>query len=106
MFLEPPWKTGNSSKQIAVQEYFTAVFKDIDQTKVNKFLSIHVREHKMKKLYASLVLRTLKIQLHHSWVDIVRLVSTDRETLPMFIKLLEKNKAFNLELSKKSKIKG
>ena len=88
-----------------MQEYFTAVFKDTDQTKANKFLSIHVPEHKMEKLYASLVLRTLKIQMHHSLVDIVRLVSTDRKTLSMFIKLKEKNKAFNPELSKKSKIK-
>ena len=105
MFLDPPWKTGDSNEQTAVQEYFTAVFKDIDQTKANKFLSIHVPEHKMKKLYASLVLRTLTIHLHHSLVDIVRLVSTDRKTLSMFIKLLEKNKAFNPELLKKSKIK-
>ena len=43
-----------------MQEYFTAEFKDIDQTKANKFLSIHVTEHKMKKLYASLVLWTLQ----------------------------------------------
>ena len=45
----------------------------------------------MNKLYASLVLRTL--------------TSTDRKTLSIFIKLLEKNKEFNPELSKKSKIK-
>ena len=39
-----------------MQEYFTAVFKDTDQTKANKFLSIHVPEHKMEKLYASEIL--------------------------------------------------
>ena len=35
----------------------------------------------------------------------MRLVSTDRKTLLIFIKLLEKNKAFNPKLSKMSKIK-
>ena len=48
MFLDPPWKTGDSSEQIAEQEYFTAAFKDINQTKANKFLSIHVPEHKIR----------------------------------------------------------
>ena len=56
----------------------------------------------MKQL--SLMLWKLTIQLHHSSIDLVRLVSTVRKT-SIFIKLLEKNKAFNLELSKKSKIK-
>ena len=100
MFLDPAWKTGDSSEQITVQEYFTVAFKDIDQTKAKKFLSIHVPEHKMKKLYASLVLRTLTIQLHHSLVDIMRLESTYRRILSIFIKLFEKNKAFNPELLK------
>ena len=89
MFLDPPWKTADSSEQIAVQEYFTAAFKDIDQTKANKFLPIHVPEHKMKKLYTPLVLWTLTIQLHHSSVDIMQLVSNDCKTLLIFIKLLE-----------------
>ena len=44
----------------------------------------------------------ITIQLHHSSVDIVGLVSTDRKILSVFIKLLEKNKAFNPELLKKS----
>lgn len=47
----------------------------------------------------------ITIQLHYSSVDIVGLVSTDRKILSVFIKLLEKNKAFNPELLKKSKIK-
>ena len=48
MFLDASWKTGDSSEQIAEQEYFTAAFENIDQTKANKFLSIHVPEHKMR----------------------------------------------------------
>ena len=66
-----------------MQEYFTAAFKDNDQTKTNKFLSIRVPERNMKELYTSLVLLTLTIQLHHSSVDIAQLLSTDHKTLSL-----------------------
>ena len=105
MFLDPPEKTGDSSKPISMQEYFTTVFEDTSQTKAKNCLSIQVPEHKMKKFYASLALRTLKIQLHHSSLGIVGLVSIDTEILSIFIEIFEKNKAIIWRLSKKSKIK-
>ena len=55
MLLDTPGKTGNSSQQVALKVCFTATFKDIDQIKANKFLSIHVPEHKMKKSTASFI---------------------------------------------------
>ena len=66
-----------------MQEYFTAAFKDNDQTKTNKFLSIRVPERNTKELYASLVLLTLTIQLHHSPIDVAQVVSTDHKTLSL-----------------------
>ena len=50
MFLDLPWKTGDSSEQIVVQEYFTAALKDIGQTKTNNnFISIRVTKYKMNE---------------------------------------------------------
>lgn len=101
MLRDLPWKTGDSSEQIVVQEHFTSISKDVDQAKANEFLSIHVPEHKTKKLYASLVLWTLEIQLHNLLVDKVRLASTDFETLSIFVKLSKKNKVYLKGTSRK-----
>ena len=37
---DPAWKTGDSRDQIALQEYFTAAFNEVEATKKYKFLSI------------------------------------------------------------------
>ena len=72
----PVWKTRDSSKQIPLQDYFTATFNEV--------------YIKKKKLQASLVFKTLKIQLYDSSIDIERLASKDRETLSWFDTLLKK----------------
>ena len=51
--------------QIALQDYFTAVFKEVEPNEKYRFLSIYVTYHK-KKVYASLVFKTLKILLYDS----------------------------------------
>ena len=55
-------------------------------------MSIYVPCHKKKKLYASLVFKTLKIQLYGSSIDIVRLALKDREILSWFVTLLKKKR--------------
>ena len=52
--------------QIALQDYFTAVFKEVEPNEKYRFLSIYVTYHKKKKVYASLVFKTLKILLYDS----------------------------------------
>ena len=86
----PVWKTRDSSEQIPLQDYFTAAFNEVEPTEKYKFLSIYVPYHKKKKLYASLVFKTLKIQLYDSSIDIVRLASKDRKILSWFVTLLKK----------------
>ena len=81
---DPAWKTGYSSEQIALQEYFTAAFKEVEPTEKCKFLSIYVPCHKKKKVYTSLVFKTLKIQLYDSSIDVVRLASKNRKILNYF----------------------
>ena len=103
-FLNPTWNNADSKEQIALQEYFTGAFKEIDTSGDYKLLSTFVRTHKKKKLYASLVLKTLHIQLNHSSVDIVCLVSEDAKTLSVFVKLLKSNTQYNPEESRKSNI--
>ena len=103
-FLDPTWNNADSTEQIALQEYFTGAFKEIDTSGDYKFLSTFVPTHKKKKLYASLVLKTLHIQLYHSSLDIVRLVSEDPKTLSIFVKLLKSNTQYNPEESRKSNI--
>lgn len=39
---DPAWKTGDSSKKIALQEHFTAAFKEVELTEKCKFLPIYV----------------------------------------------------------------
>ena len=51
---------------------------------------IYVPCHKKKKLYASLVFKTLKIQLYDSSIDIVRLALKAREVFSWFVTLLKK----------------
>ena len=67
-------------------------------------MSIYVPCHKKKKLYASLVFKTLKIQLYGSSIDIVRLALKDREILSWFVTLLKKNEKCNSEKSKRTNI--
>ena len=67
-------------------------------------MSIYVPCHKKKKLYASLVFKTLKIQLYGSSIDIVRLALKDREILSWFVTLLKKNEKYNSEKSKRTNI--
>ena len=55
-------------------------------------------------MYASLVIKTLHIQLYHSSVNIVRLVSDDPNTLSIFVKLLKSNTQYNPKESRKSNI--
>ena len=38
---DPAWKTGDSSDRIALQDYFTVVFKEVEPTE-KYFLSIYV----------------------------------------------------------------
>ena len=85
---DPVWKTGDSSEQIALQDYFAAASKEVEPTEKYKFLSIYVPCH--KKIYASIVFKTLKIQLYDSSIGIVRLASKDREILSWFVTLLKK----------------
>ena len=66
-----------------------------------KFLSTFVPTHKKKRLYASLVMKTLHMQLYHSSVDIVCLVSEDPKTLSIFVELLKSNTQYNPEESRK-----
>ena len=47
MLLDLPWKTGDSSEQIVVQEHFTSISKDVDQAKANEFLSFHIEDYFM-----------------------------------------------------------
>ena len=54
-------------------------------------------------MYASWV-KTLHMQLYHSSVDIVLLVSEDPKTLSIFVKLLKSNTQYNPEESRKSNI--
>ena len=63
--MDPTWNNADRNKQIALQEYFTDAFKEIETSEVYKFLSTFVPTHKKKKLYASLVLKTLHMQLYH-----------------------------------------
>ena len=79
------WKTGDSSEHITLQDCFTAAFEEVEQTEKYKFLSIYVPCHKKKKLHASLVFKTLNIQLYDSSVNIVRLASKNREILSWFV---------------------
>ena len=88
----PAWKTRYLSEQIPLQDYFTVVFNEAEPTEKYKFLSIYVPCHKKKKLYASLVFKTLKIQLYDSSIDIVRLALKDREILSWFVTLLKKTR--------------
>ena len=67
-------------------------------------MSIYVPCHKKKKLYASLVFKTLKIQLYGASIDIVRLALKDREILSWFVTLLKKNEKYNSEKSKRTNI--
>ena len=87
----PVWITGDSSGQIALQIYFTAMFKKLEPIEKHNSLSMCVPCHKKKKLYASLVLEALKIQLCDSSIDIVSLASKDREILSWIVTLLKKN---------------
>ena len=87
---DPVWKTGDSSEKIALQNYFAAASKEVEPTEKYKFLSIYVPCHKKKKLYASIVFKTLKIQVYDSSIGIVRLASKDREILSWFVTLLKK----------------
>ena len=87
---DPAYKTGDSSKRIALLDYFTATFNRVEPTEKCNFLSIYVPCHKRKKLYASLVFKTLKIQLFDSSIDIVRLASKNPKTLSCFVTLLKK----------------
>ena len=99
---DPAWKTGNSSKQIAVQEYFTAAFKEVEPTEKYKFLWIYVPCYKKKKVYTSLVFKALKIQLYDSSIDIVRLASKNRKILSCFATLLKNNEEYSPEMSKRT----
>ena len=38
---DPAWINGDSSKQTALQEYFTAAFKEVEPTERFRFLSIY-----------------------------------------------------------------
>ena len=42
----PAWKAQESSKQIALQKYFTAVFKEVESTTKYKLLSIYVPRYR------------------------------------------------------------
>ena len=75
---DPVWKTGDSSEKIALKNYFAAASKEVEPTE------------KKKKLYASIVFKTLKIQVYDSSIGIVRLASKDREILSWFVTLLKK----------------
>ena len=86
-----------------MQEYFTGAFKEIETSGDYKFLSTFVPTHKKKKVYASWV-KTLHMQLYHSSVDIVLLVSEDPKTLSIFVKLLKSNTQYKPEESRKSNI--
>ena len=77
-------------QEIALLDYFTAAFKEVEPTENYKFLWLDGPCHKKKKLYASLVFKTLKIQLYDSSIDIVRLASKHRKILSWFITLLKK----------------
>ena len=87
----PVWITGDSSGQIALQIYFTAMFKKLEPIEKHNSLSMCVPCHKKKKLYASLAFEALKIQLCDSSIDIVSLASKDREILSWIVTLLKKN---------------
>ena len=63
-----------------MQEYFTGAFREIETSGGYKSPSPFVTTHQKKKLYASLVLKNLHIQLYHSSVDIVRLKTDDPNT--------------------------
>ena len=89
---DPAWKTADSSKQIAFQEPFTAEFKEVEPIEKKFFLSIYVPCHKKKKLYVSLVFKSLKIQLYDSSINIVRFTSKDWKILSCFVTLLKKAK--------------
>ena len=97
----PVWKTRDSSEQIPLQDYFTAAFNQVEPTEKYKFLSIYVPYHKKKKLYASLVFKTLKTQLYDSSIDIVRLATKDRKILHSVEEKIEK---YSLEKSKRTNI--
>ena len=99
----PLWKARDSSEQIPLQDYFTAAFNEVEPSEKYKFLSIYVPCHKNKKLYASLVFKTLKIQLYDSSIDIVRLASKDREILSWFVTPLKKNRKISSGEIKKDK---
>ena len=102
--MDPIWNNANSTEQIALQEYFTGAFKEIKTSGDCKFLSTLIPTHKKKKLYGSLVLKTLHIQVYYSSVDFVRLVSEDPKTLSIFVELLKSNTQYNSEKSRKSNI--
>ena len=80
----------DSSEQVPLQDYYTAAFNIVEPTEKYRFLSIYVPCHEKKKLYASLVFKTLKIMLYGSSIDIVRFASKDREMLSWFVTLLKK----------------
>ena len=61
--MDPTWNNADRNKQIALQEYFTDAFKEIETSDVCKFLSTFAPTHKKKKLYALLVPKTLHIKL-------------------------------------------
>ena len=100
----PVWKIRDSCEQIPLQDYFTAAFNQVEPTEKYKFLSIYEPCHKKKKLYASFVFKTLKIQLYDFSIDIVRLASKDREILSWFVTLLKKTEKSSLKKSKRTSI--
>ena len=84
------------------QKIILQAFNEVEPTEKYKFLSIYVPCPK-KKLYASLVFKTLKIQLYDSSIDIVKLASKDREILSWFVTLLKKTRKIQSKEIKKDK---
>ena len=71
--------------------------KEIEMSEDYQFLSTFASNHK-KKLYASLVLKNLHMQLHHSSVDIARSVSDEPKSI--FINMLKANTQYDPEESR------
>ena len=87
--LDPPWKNVNAVEKIDLQSYFTGAFHELNGG-TDIFISIFVPKHLKKKLYASLVIPSLLMQLNQSsCVTIVRLVSDDKNNLSCIKKTLE-----------------